>query len=279
MKVSIAIPSYNYGRYIGHCLQSLAEQEDVDLEVLVADGGSTDDSLQVIRDFCARDPRFRLVSTEDEGQADAVRKALALARGEVLGYLNADDFLLCRDALIGAVEAFRARPDLGVASFGGCYADERGRRLKEVRMRYHPLDSLAGMKYRASVLQPATFWRRAVAETVPWRTEFHYVFDAVFFYEAYSRFPWQEDPKLVAGYRLHGSNKSLTVRAARIAELARFEQIKFGKRSARAVYLRLVGALVAASGHVPVVGGVLRRCIYLAVNSLAFATAYRVPGI
>jgi glycosyltransferase involved in cell wall biosynthesis len=279
MRVSIAVPSFNYGRYIGHCLQSLAAQEKVDLEVLVADGGSKDDSLQVIRDWCARDPRFRLVSTEDKGQADAVRLALAQSSGEVLGYLNADDFLLRNDALASAVAAFRARPELGVVSFGGSYADEAGRRTRPIRLRYHPLDSLEGMKYRTSVLQPATFWRRAVHEAVPLRTEFHYVFDAVFFYEAYQRFPWQEIDLEVAGYRLHGANKSLDVRSARIAELARFEQIKFGERSARAAYLRGVAAAVRAGERLPAAGGVLRRAIYLAVNSLAFATAYRVPGI
>lgn len=279
MKVSIGVPSFNYGRYIGHCLQSLAEQKNVELEVLVADGGSKDESLEVIRAYCERDPRFRLVSTEDRGQADAVRIALGQATGEVLGYLNADDFLVREDALARAVTAFRARPDLGVVSFGGCYADETGRRTKPIRLRYHPLDSLAGMKYRASVLQPATFWRRAVQEAVPFRTEFHYVFDAVFFYEAYQRFPWQEIDLEVAGYRLHGSNKSLNVRSVRVAELARFEQIKFGERSARAAYLRGVAALVRAGERLPVAGGALRRLVYLAVNSLAFATAYRVPGI
>jgi glycosyltransferase involved in cell wall biosynthesis len=279
MKVSIAVPSLNYGRFVLQCLESLAGQQRVDLEVLIADGGSTDDTLQIVRDFCARDARFRLVSTKDSGQADAVKRSLAMATGEVFGFLNADDFLLCDDALSSAVDAFTARPDVDLVSFSGFYADDQGRNIKPIRLRYHPLDSLARMKYRASVLQPATFWRRKVAEAVPLRTEFHYVFDAVFFYEAQQRFSWLEFPKPVAGYRLHGANKSMSVRSVRIFELASFEQIKFGAGTPRAAYLRGVATLVRACERLPVLGGALRRLIYLGVNSLAFATAYRVPGI
>jgi len=279
MRVSIAVPSMNYGRYIGHCLESLAAQDHADLEVLIADGGSADDTLQIVQRFCERDGRFRLVSRRDDGQADAVSRALSGASGEIFGFLNADDFLLCPDALSSVVEAFRARPEVDVVSFSGFYADEAGSRIRPVRLRYHPLDSLARMNFRASVLQPATFWRRKVSEAVPIRIEFHYVFDAVFFYEAQRRFSWQEFPKPIAGYRLHGANKSLGVRSARIFELARYEQLKFGDASARAAYLRVVGGSVRVCERLPVLGGFLRRLIYLGVNSLAFATAYRVPGI
>lgn len=279
MKISIAVPSLNYGRFVKQCLESLAEQEGVDLEVLIADGGSTDDSPQVIRRFCERDARFRLVSTRDDGQADAVSRALSGATGEIFGFLNADDFMLCGDALSSVVEVFRAEPDTDIVSFAGFYADSRGERLRPVRLRYHPLDSLARLKYRASVLQPATFWRRRVSETVPLRTEFHYVFDAVFFYEAHRRFSWREFSKPIAGYRLHGANKSVSVRPARILELARFEQIKFGEGSPRAAYLRRVAASIRVCERLPALGSLLRRLIYLGVNSLAYATAYRVPGI
>ena len=279
MRISIAVPSLNYGRFIGHCLESLARQEHVDLEVLIADGGSADDSLRIIRRFCERDRRFHLVGTRDEGQADAVRRALSRASGEIFGFLNADDFLLGRDALSSVVEVFLARADVDVVSFSGVYADEKGASIRPIRLRYHPLDSLARTKYRASVLQPATFWRKKVSDAVPLRTEFHYVFDAVFFYEVYQRFAWQEFPKPIAGYRLHGANKSVSVRSARIFELARYEQLKFGARSPRAAYLRWIGVSVRACERVPLFGGALRRLIYLGANCLAYATAYRVPGI
>jgi glycosyltransferase involved in cell wall biosynthesis len=279
MKVSIAVPSFNYGRFVGHCLASIAAQKHADFEVLIADGGSQDQSLDVIRDYCAHDPRFRLVSTRDAGQSDGLGRALAQASGDILGFLNADDFLIGDDALATFVAAFHAHPEVDVVSCAGCYADELGRLTGPVRLRYHPLDSLAMMKYRASVLQPATYWRRRVGEAIRFRPEFHYVFDAVFFYEAYQRFAWLELPKAVAGYRLHGANKSATVRPNRIAELARYEQVKFGERSGRAAYLRLVCAIVRACERVPALGGALKRAVYLAVNSLAYATVYRLPGI
>ena len=71
MKISIAVPSYNYGKYIGKCLQSIKDQVYTKYEVLLADGGSTDESLEIINKFCENDSRFTLVSTADNGQSDA----------------------------------------------------------------------------------------------------------------------------------------------------------------------------------------------------------------
>lgn len=75
MKISIAVPSYNYARFLEACLLSIQQQDYLDFEVLVADGGSSDESIGIINRFCAEDKRFILVSTKDSGQADAIKKA------------------------------------------------------------------------------------------------------------------------------------------------------------------------------------------------------------
>ncbi|MGZ5441418.1 MAG: glycosyltransferase [Thermoanaerobaculia bacterium] len=279
MRISIALPSYNYARFLEECLNSIQEQDYKDFEVLIADGGSTDASLEMIKRICKEDSRFRLISTEDNGQADAIAKALAQASGDVFGYLNADDCYLCRDAFSCVIQAFYAYPRVDLLSFGGYYLSARGQFIKRVRYRYHPLDSTALIRFRTAVLQPATFWKRIVHETIPIRTDFQYVFDAAFFYEAYTRFLWLELPKPIAGYRLHDSNKSVLGDSKRIFELARFERIKFGPRSLRSYYLSFVGMIVHVLGKMPVVGPLFRRSVYRIVNSLAFATVYRLPGI
>lgn len=279
MRVSVAVPSRNYGRYLPACLESILGQDHEDLEVLVADGGSTDSSLGVVADFVDRDARVRLVSRNDEGQADAVRKALATASGGVFGFLNADDLYLVPDALSRVVDSFRREPEVDVVSFGGMYVDEEGRPVRPIEMRYHPRDRLEWIRYRPSVLQPATFWRRRVSEEIPFRVDLDYIFDAWFFFEAYRRFRWTEREDRIAGYRLHGENKSVGVRAERVDELARFEQFKFGKSSGRAAYLRRVATVLRGAERLPAGGSVLKRAIYLAVNSLAYASAYRIPGI
>ena len=277
--ISVAVPSFNYARFLDACLGSIAAQDHDDFEVLIADGGSTDDSLAVIERFVGHDRRFRLISRSDTGQADAIQKAFAFAEGDVFCFLNADDCYLTDHVLSDVVAAFEAEPDAALVSFGGSYVDAAGAVLRSVNLRYHPCDSLENLPWRSSVLQPATFWRREVQLRFPFRTEFHYCFDALFFWQAWRAFRWIEREPRVAGYRLHGDNKSLQVRPQRVLELARFERIKFGERSLRALWLSALGHFLAASERLPWIGRPIGRAAYLINNGLAFVTFYRWPGI
>ena len=254
-------------------------QDYNDFEVLIADGGSTDGSLEIINQFCLIDSRFRLMSTVDRGQSDAIMKVFADATGDLFCYLNADDCFICTDALSSVVSAFTNYPKADVVNYNGYYIDSSNSYLRPVKLRYHPLDSVGLMKYRTAVLQPATFWRRIVYETVPMLTDSHYVFDSVFFYQAYNKFSWLELSKPVAGHRLHGTNKSLRIIPERIKELAKFEEIKFGTWAFRAMYLHLICFIVFMFSKIPIVGGLLNRIVYLCVNTISFLTYYRVPSI
>lgn len=279
MKISIAVASYNYGRFLVDCLESLAGQDYSNFEVLIADGGSQDESLDIIDRYCKNDSRFRLVSTEDRGQADAIQKALGQATGDIIGFLNADDMYLCRDVFSTLVATFHQYPRVGVFTFAAWFVEEGGRTIKRVNHRHHPLDSLAWMKFRPQIVQPATFWSREVATAIPFHEKFHYVFDTVFFYQAYQKFSFMEFPKPIAAYRLHGSNKSMTVRSARIFELAEFERLKFGRRSLRGLYLDAVGQVAAICERYRGIGRPLIKLVYFGVNSVSFLSFYRLPGI
>jgi glycosyltransferase involved in cell wall biosynthesis len=279
MKVSVAVPSYNYAQYIRACLSSIQSQTHVDFEVLIADGGSTDGSLEIIEEFCRGDSRFRLISREDGGQPDAVNKAMDMACGDIMCFLNTDDVYLNDAVFSGVVEAFDTYKDISIISAGGYYIDDRGRYIKPVRLRYHPLDNIGWMKYRVACLQPATFWKKHVYMEIGFKKEFHFSFDSVFFYEAYTRYSWLKLDDELAGYRLHGENKSTSVKSVRIRELADFEEIKFGAGCWRAIYLRAISSLIKFFEKRGEVGRVASRMTYLLVNSLAFISCYRLPGI
>jgi glycosyltransferase involved in cell wall biosynthesis len=279
MKISIGVPSRNYARFLSACLSSVRAQRGVDVEVLIADGCSTDHSLDIARRFESADPRFRVVSTADRGQADAVQRTFEASSGDVFGFLNADDCYLRTDSLATVVAAFRERPDIDFVSLGGQYLNEEGRRIRPVRTHPHPFASPGDLRYRTAVLQPATFWRRHVQEAIPLRTDLNYAFDAWFFYEAHCRYRWAKLPNEIAGYRLHGANKSLRVGPARIRELADLERRKFGSSSRRGRYLDMIGSLVERAEHLDVGEHAVKRTLYLCVNSLSYLTAFRVPGI
>jgi glycosyltransferase involved in cell wall biosynthesis len=278
MKISIAVPSFNYCRYLGDCLESIRTQTHQDFEVLIADGGSSDGSLVVIEEFCAKDPRFRLVSRHDEGQADAVNKALKHASGDVFCFLNADDLYISENALATVVASFSEPPEADVVTMGGWFVDSDGVRIRPVRYRYHPLDSMKLMKYRTIVLQPATFWKRRVSDQIKFDPAFHYAFDVLFFYRAWLEFAWREEDVAIAGYRWHGENKSATISEDRIRELAALERYKFGATHWRGAYLEWVATLVGTLNRSRP-GKLANKLVRILVNGMAYASVYRMPGI
>lgn len=278
-KISVAVPSYNYGTYLKDCLESISLQDFDNFEVLIADGGSTDETLSIIDRYVSKDERFKLVSTLDKGQADALQKAFTCSTGDILCFLNADDKFLCSDAFSSVVAAFNSYREIDIISFQGCYLNSDGTVQRPVRMRYHPLDNIAYMRLRTAVLQPATFWRRKVWQSIPFQTNSHYVFDSVFFYKAHLNFSWLEFSKPIAGHRLHGRNKSLNICFDRVKELVEFERLKFGRSHPRVVYLCLISSVIFLLDRLPLVGPYFKRFIYLIVNSASFITAYRLPSI
>lgn len=254
-------------------------QDYKNYEVLIADAGSTDDSLKIIENFCLIDERFRLASTSDKGQSDGIMKVFSVATGDVFCFLNADDCYICKDALSKVISVFKNYPDISIVSFGGYYIDSEGKYIKPVNLRYHPLDNLSLMKYRSAVLQPVTFWKRIVQQKNPMLFNSHYTFDALFFYQAYCNFSWIEISKPIGGHRLHDKNKSLQISFERINELAKFEGVKFGIYSFRPIYLHIVSYFVFIFNKIPIVGPFLNKFIYFIINSLSFLTFYRLPSI
>lgn len=273
MKVSIAIPSLNYARFLPACLDSCASQTHRNIEVLIADGGSNDGSVDIIERYCAHDSRFKLVSRADNGQAHGINLALGHATGDVVCFLNADDLYLSNDVLAKVSACFDEDPDLGLLSMGGMYINSEGKTLRPVCLRYHPFDTQRWMKWRTVVLQPATFWKAQISKEHPFSTRFHFVFDVEFYWYVFQRYRWHQVEVPVAGYRLHDANKSTSVREDRIRELADFERIKFGDRSLRARLLDGVATVVAYTNETA------HQAVYYSINSLAFLSCYRLPGI
>ncbi|MEE1945117.1 glycosyltransferase family 2 protein [Pedobacter sp. KR3-3] len=115
MKVSIITVVYNGEKYIDDCLSSVMAQDYGNIEYIVIDGGSTDQTLTIIDRY--RDRIAQLVSEKDKGMYDALNKGISLATGEVLGILNADDMLASPQVISKMVER------LVVADADGVYGN------------------------------------------------------------------------------------------------------------------------------------------------------------
>jgi glycosyltransferase involved in cell wall biosynthesis len=110
--VSILISNYNYARYIGESIQSALEQTYANLELIVCDDGSTDESAGVIEHYERKDPRVRLIRKANGGQASGLNAAFAASRGAILSLLDSDDLFLPRK-VERIVADFQAHTDSG----------------------------------------------------------------------------------------------------------------------------------------------------------------------
>src|SRR5579862_3094597 len=123
--LSVITPSYNCAEFIEDALQSVARQERVAVEHIIVDGASTDGTADIVRPH----PGLRWVSEPDRGQSDAINKGFRLAAGELVGWLNADDYYL-PGSLAAIAEAGRQHPEADII-YGDCvFVDGEGRLLR-----------------------------------------------------------------------------------------------------------------------------------------------------
>lgn len=176
--LSIVIPSYNQGQYIRETLESVLAQKSDDVEVLVIDGGSTDNSVEVIKEY--EDHLDYWVSEPDRGQSHAFNKGFKRASGRYLTWVNSDDLFLA-----GTVAAFRrfvARknmPDWVAAN--SIWVDVDGRILKcTVNAGWSDYARKSGA---LTVTGPSSFFSRELLERVGWlREDYHYSMDTELWY-------------------------------------------------------------------------------------------------
>jgi glycosyltransferase involved in cell wall biosynthesis len=201
--VSILVPSYNQCRYIRETIDSCLAQEWRPLEIIVMDGGSSDSTCEVLQNYHA--PELRWTSERDAGVADAVNKAIAAARGDILTIQSSDDVFL-PGAVSAAVDALTAHPDAALAYGDVELIDASSRKLGEDRQ--GPFDLAEYLGRLQYIPQPGTFFRRSVLAQVPgWREQFSYAADADFWMRIVARHPAVKLDRFVARYRYHDEQR------------------------------------------------------------------------
>ena len=215
--ISIVTPSLNQGNYIRATIDSILSQNYPNLEYWVIDGGSNDETLEILRSY---GERIHWVSEADEGQSNAVNKGWLRAHGEILGWVNADDVLL-PDALRRVVKSFDDEGTCAVV-YGDCfYIDAQGKTLGEYLT--HPYDyATLLVKAENFIPQPATFVRQVAAKKVGLLDEtLHYVMDFDFWLRLGVHYDFCYLPVPLAALRIHNATKTGTTIARFSPELER----------------------------------------------------------
>ena len=163
-KISIISPSFNQAAYVSRMTASVSCQTHVDYEHLVLDPGSTDGTIQHLKEYAAVNPKAILVLEPDRGQVHAINKGLAWASGSILAWLNSDDFFADPEVLEIVDRYFSENPAIDIAYGRGVRVDGEGSPLRAAFVHPPGTNFQESLEHSLGILQPSVFFRRRVYE-------------------------------------------------------------------------------------------------------------------
>lgn len=228
LKFSIVTPSFNQGEFIRRTVLSVARQQGVAVEHVVVDGGSSDCTVDVLREF---GPLVKWVSEKDKGQAHAVNKGIVATDGDIIGWLNSDD-IYYPGALKRVAKYFREHPDIDVVYGQADHIDVHDWAFEDYPTEPWDFERLHDTSF---ICQPALFLRRRVIEQHGLLDDsLHYCMDYEYWLRlgrAGVKFGYLEEK--LAGSRLYADNKTLGSRVKVHREINEMFKNRFGKTPKR----------------------------------------------
>lgn len=203
--VTIVTPSFNQAPFLPATIESVLGQDYPAIEYIVIDGGSTDESVAIITRYADRLAAWR--TEPDSGQTEAINKGFALAHGEILAWLNSDD-VYRPGAVRQAVAYLQAHPDVGMVYGDADYIDEEGRDIGRF-----PAAATDYRRLRRGYVhipqQSAFFHARLWRMLGPLDPSFYFAMDYDLWVRIASVSPIRYTGRRWAGFRLHGTGKTL----------------------------------------------------------------------
>jgi len=228
-RITVVTPSFNQGQYLEETIRSVLLQDYPNLEYFVIDGGSTDNSLEILEKY--RPFLSYAVSEKDNGQSHAINKGLARATGSIAGWLNSDDRYV-PGTLMRVAHAYRANPDSVLVHGDRIMIDE----LSDVCgwTCLPPFDPHRG---EYTICSETAFWKRDAMDAVGFlREDLQFAMDLEFFCRLHKYGRLTKINRFLGCFRCHSMNKSSTI-------------MEVGERESRSEWKRLFGEDVPAVKH------------------------------
>lgn len=165
-KISIITPSFNQGKFIKETIDSVLSQNYPNLEYIIVDGGSTDDTVKILKSY---GKKVKWISEKDKGQADAINKGLKRINGEIIAFINSDDYYL-PGTFNKVVKFFQNNPSRKMVSGDYDIVNEFGKPIQSFVRLYKSFfknfESLTILSILNYINQPSTFWKREIYKKI-----------------------------------------------------------------------------------------------------------------
>lgn len=269
--VSIITPSFNQGKFIRETIESVLSQDYESIEYIIIDGGSTDDSLEIIKEYSKF---ITYISESDRGQSDAINKGFRMAHGEIVAWLNSDD-VYEPHCVSRAVEEFEKNDTLGLLYGKGYIIDAEGRKVR-VFEHTQEFDYWKLVNYEDYIMQPATFFRLKYLKQIGYLDiDLHYCMDWDLWIRLAAVSEVKYTPYLLACSREYDETKTSTGGKERFKEICNLLCKYSGKEKPLGVRIYKISTKYSNNN----IGLIKKKAWGVYLFILEFITKHKVPQL
>lgn len=230
MKVTIVTPSYNQGKFIKRTIDSVLSQGVDDLEYIVMDGGSNDETVDILKSY---GNKLIWKSEKDKGQTDAVNKGIRASHGDIIGWLNSDD-IYYPGAVKKVLEVFETHPEVNVVYGNAYHIAEDDSIIEEYYTEDFDYERLKDICF---ICQPSLFFRKNVVDKYGYLDDkLQYCMDYDYWLRLGKGEKFYRLNDFIAGSRLYEDNKTLGARRKVHEEMLTMQEKNLGKASEKWIY-------------------------------------------